>query len=154
MPVSNQSMRDRQQLALVLILLLTLSGCDTSRLSSQSIQSDNGRFMDLWGTYTHCFQGEDLDAMRTDAERLIQAAHTTGSVEDSILRESRESIRLSVDPATMAAACALRAGQAAREMGRLYVAQEMFHTIVVQFPQPRYQYYTAQALLGLEHLMR
>lgn len=146
-------MRDQQQLALVLILLLALSGCDTSR-SSQSIQSDNGRFMDLWGTYTHCFQGEDLDAMHADAQRLIQAAHTTGSVEDPAFRESRESIRLSVDPATMAAACALRAGQTAREMGRLYLAREMFHAIVIQFPQPRYQYYTAQALLGLERLMR
>jgi hypothetical protein len=28
----------------------------------------------------------------------------------------------------------------------------MFHMIVINFPQPRYQYYTAQARLGLEHL--
>jgi hypothetical protein len=37
-------------------------------------------------------------------------------------------------------------------MGRLNVAREMFHKIVVNFPQPRYQYYVAQARLGLEQL--
>lgn len=149
---------NRRRLVLVLILLLTLSGCDTSRAPSRSILSDNGRFMDLWSTYTHCFQGEDLDAMRTDAQRLIQAAHTIGFIEDPTPRESRESvpleptIRLAVDPAAMAAACTLHAGQAAREMGRLYVAREMFHTIVIHFSQPCFQYYAAQARLGLERL--
>jgi hypothetical protein len=148
---------NRRQLVLVLILLIALSGCDTSRQSPQSSLSDSGLFMDLWGTYTHCFRSEDLDAMREDAQRLIRVVHTIGLTEDLIPHESSEpipgpTIRLSVDPAAMAADCALRAGQAAREMGRLYVAREMFHTIIIHFPQPRYQYYATQARLGLEHL--
>jgi len=142
----------------VLLLLMPLSGCDTSRQSSRSSLSDNGRFMDLWSTYTHCYRSEDLDAMSTDAQRLSRAVTTIDSAEDPILPESNEpvplgpSIRLSADPAAMTAACALRAGQAAQGMGHLNVAREMFHMVVRNFPQPRYQYYAAQARLGLEQL--
>ena len=96
--------------------------------------------------------------MRTDAQRLGLAVNTTGSAEDSIDPESIEpvplspTIRLSADPVAMAASCALRTGQTAREMGRLNVAREMFHSVVVNFQQPRYQYYVAQARRGLEQL--
>lgn len=114
--------------------------------------------MDLWSTYTHCFRSKDLDAMRADAQRLGLAENTTDFAEDPIHPESNEPvplapiIRLSADPAAMAAACAIRAGQAAQEMRRLNVAREMFHSVVMNFPQPRYQYYAAQARLGLEQL--
>jgi hypothetical protein len=37
-------------------------------------------------------------------------------------------------------------------MGHLNVAREMFHMIVKNFPQARYQYYVAHARLGLVHL--
>jgi hypothetical protein len=148
---------NRRQLVLVLIFLIALGGCDTNRQSSRSLLFDNGRFMDLWGTYMHCIRSEDLDAMHEDAHRLLRVVHTTGFTEDPIPLKSSEpipgqTIRLSVDPAAMAAACALRAGQAAREKGRLYVSREMFHTIIIHFQQPRYQYYAAQARLGLERL--
>ena len=145
-------------LVLVLLLLMPLSGCDMRGQSSRSSLSDNGRFMDLWSTYTHCFRSEDLDAMRADAQRLSRAVQTIDSAEDSTPPENNEpvplgpSIRLSADPAAMAASCALRAGQAAQEMGRLYAAREMFHMVVINFPQPRYQYYAVQARLGLEQL--
>lgn len=48
---------------LVLTLLMPLNGCDTSSQSSRSSLFDNGRFMDLWNTYTHCHRSENLDAM-------------------------------------------------------------------------------------------
>jgi len=148
----------RLWLTLVLTLLIPLSGCDTSRQSSRSSPFDNGGFMELWSTYTHCFRSEDLDAMRMDAQRLSRAVNTTDSAEDPIPTERNEPVplgpifRLSADPAAMAASCTLRAGEAAREMGRLNVAREMFHRVVINFPQPRYQYYVAQARLGLEQL--
>ncbi len=148
----------RWWLTLVLALLMPLSGCDTSRQSSRSSLFDNGRFMDLWSTYTHCYRSEDLDAMRTDAQRLSRAVNTIDSAEDPILPESNEplplgpTVRLSADPAAMTAACALRVGQVAQGMGHLNIAREMFHMIVKNFPQPRYQYYVAQARLGLEQL--
>jgi hypothetical protein len=106
----------------VLALLMPLSGCDSSRQSSRSSLYDNGRFMDLWSTYTHCYRSEDLDAMRTDAQRLSQALDTIDSAEGPIPLESNEpvplgpTVRLSADPAAMAAACPpLHAGQAAQE---------------------------------------
>jgi hypothetical protein len=143
--------RNRWSLILVLILPMAISGCDTSRPSSNPSLTDNGRFMDMWGIYTHCSQSEDLDAMRVDAQRLSLAA-------DPIPRESEElapmepSVRLSADPAAMAAACALRAGQVVQGMGRLSFARQMFQMIVTNFPQPRYRYYVAQAREGLESL--
>ena len=149
---------NRWWLILVLILLMPLSGCDTSRQSSRSSLSENDRFMDLWSTYTHCFRSEDLDAMRADAQRLSRTVHTIDSGEDPIPPESSESVplepivRLSADPAAMAAACALHTGQTAQELGHLYVAREMFHMVIINFPQPRYQYYAAQARLGLKQL--
>jgi len=96
--------------------------------------------------------------MRADAQRLSRAVNTIDPAEGPILPESNEPVspgptfRLSADPAAMAAACALRAGQAAQEMKHPNVAREMFHMVIINFPQPRYQYYTAQARLGLEQL--
>jgi hypothetical protein len=150
--------RNRRWFILVLILPMAISGCDTSRQSSKSSPSDNSRFMDMWGIYTHCSESEDLDAMRVDAQRLSLAVEVMDPAADPIPPESEEPVpmgppsRLSVDPAAMAAACALRAGQVAQEMGRLYFAREMFQMIVTNFPQPRYRYYVAQAREGLERL--
>lgn len=151
--------RNRLWLLLALIPLMAITGCDTSRQSSRSSLSDNGRFMDMWGIYTHCSQSEDLDAMRVDAQRLSLAVDVLDPAADPIPPESEEPVpttgptgRLSVDPAEMAAACALRAGQVAQGTGRLYVAREMFQMIVTNFPQPRYRYYVAQARQGLERL--
>ena len=72
----------RWWLTFVLIILMPLSGCDTSRQSLQSL-SDNGSVMDLWRTYTHCYRSGDLDEMRDDAQQLIHAANTFDSAEDS-----------------------------------------------------------------------
>jgi hypothetical protein len=141
----------------VLIILVHLSGCDTSRQSPQSL-SDSGSVMELWNTYTHCYRSGDLDAMRDDAQRLGQAANTFNFAEYSSppehdeLAPSGPSTRLSVDPAAMAVSCTLHTAQTAQERGHLNVAREMFQLIVLHFPQARYQYYTDQALLGLEYL--
>jgi hypothetical protein len=143
---------------LILILPMAISGCDSSRQSSKASPSDNGRFMDMWGIYTHCSQSEDLDAMRVDAQRLNLAVDAIDPAANPVPPESEQAepigpiSRLSVDPAAMAAACALRTAQVAQETGRLHVAREMFQMIVTNFPQPRYRYYTAQAREGLERL--
>jgi hypothetical protein len=150
--------RNRWWLILVLILPLAISGCGTSSQSPTPSLTENGRFMDLWVIYTHCSQSEDLDAMRVDAQRLSLAVDVMDSVGNPIPPESEEPApmgptdRLSADPGAMAAACALRAGQVAQEVGRLSFAREMFQMIVTNFPQPRYRYYAAQAREGLERL--
>jgi hypothetical protein len=150
--------RNRRWFILALILPMAISGCDTGRQSLKSSLSENGRFMDMWGIYTHCSQSDDLDAMRVDAQRLNHAVEVMDPAADPLPPESEEPVptgpsgRLSVDPAEMAAACALRAGQVAHGMGRLYLAREMFQMIVTNYPQPRYRYYAAQARQGLERL--
>jgi hypothetical protein len=144
-------------LTFVLILLVPLSGCDTSRQGSQPL-SDSSGLMDLWSTYTHCYGSADIDAIREDEQQLNQAANTFYSAEESNSPEidkpvpSRPTSRLSVDPAAMAVSCTLHAGQAAQAMGRLNVARDMFQMIVLCFPRSRYQYYRDHALQGLEQL--
>jgi hypothetical protein len=114
--------------------------------------------MDMWGTYTDCARSEDPDAMRVDAQRLSLAVGMMDAAADPIPPESEEPVpliltdRLSVDPAAMVVACALRAGQIAQGRGRLYLARDMFRMIVTDFPQPRYRYYVAQAREGLERI--
>jgi hypothetical protein len=150
--------RNRWWLILVLIFPMAISGCGTTRQSSQPSLADNGRFMEVWGIYTHCSHSEDLDAMRVDAQQLSHARDVMDFAADPIPPESGDPApmgpadRLSADPAAMAAACALRAGQVAQETGRLSFARDMFQMIVTNFPQPRYRYYVAQAREGLESL--
>lgn len=147
----------RWWLTFVLISLMTLSGCDTSRQSLPPL-SDSGSVMDLWRTYTHCNRSADIDEMRDDARQLIQAANTFDSAENSspLGRDepapSGPATRFSVDPGAMAASCTLHTGQAAQKMGHLTVAREMFQLVVLRFSQSRYQYYANHARLGLEHL--
>lgn len=148
--------RQRRWFYLALILPVAISGCDTGRPSSNPSLTDNGRFMDMWGIYTHCAKSEDLDAMRVDAQRLSLAVDVRDpapeSVPESEELEAMGPVRLSADPAAMAAACALRTGQVAQGMGRLSFAREMFQMIVTNFPQPRYRYYVIQAQERLERL--
>ena len=151
-------LRHRWWSILVLILPLAISGCDRNRPSSTPLLTDNGRFMDTWGIYTHCSRSGDLDAMRVDAQRLKLAGNMMDSAGKPISPESEEpassgpNVRLSADPSAMAAACALRAGQIAQERGRRSFAREMFQMIVTNFPQPRYRYYVIQARERLERL--
>ena len=150
--------RNRRWLILVLIIPMTISGCGTSRQASQPSLTDSGRFMDIWGIYTHCSQSEDLDAMLVDAQRLTLAVEGMDPGADPIPPESEmpvstePSVRLSADPAAMAAACALRAGHVAQGRGLLNFAREMFQMIVTHFQQPRLCYYAAQAREGLERV--
>lgn len=151
---------NRWWLILVPTLLISLSGCDANRSFSESSLIDNSRLMEMWGTYTHCYRSEDLDAMRADAQHLSRSVHSNDEVssDDPRSPESDYPIdveptrRLSVDPAAMAAACALHTGQAAQATGRHDVAREMFQTVMTSFPQARYRYYVTQARLGLKRL--
>lgn len=129
-----------------------------SRQSARPALSDNGRFMDMWNTYNHCYQSENLEAMRGDAQRLSRAVGAINAPGDQIPPATEEPppagepSRLSVDPAAMAASCTLHAGQVAQETGHPFVAQEMFRMILANFPEPSYRYYTARARRGLERL--
>lgn len=141
-----------------LILLMALNGCDTGGQSVRPWLPENGRFIDMWNTYTHCYRSEDLDAVHLDARQLNHAAGAISAAADPILSPFDDPahkelpVRASVDPAAMAAACTLRAGQIAQGTGHPHLAQEMFLIVITNFPQPPYRYYVAQAQRGLELL--
>jgi hypothetical protein len=137
-------------LIFVLMLPMAISACGGHpRSSSQPLLTDNVRFMDMWTLYTHCAETDDLESMRVDAQVLSRSVDVLDAAADPRLGPS---VRLSADPAAMAASCALHAGQVAHESGQLSVAREMFELIVSHFPQARYGYYTDQARAGLEQL--
>ena len=141
--------RNRWCVILALILPIAIAGCGPSRSSSKPLSTDNGRFMDMLTVYTHCIGTEDSESMRVDAHVLSRAVDVLDSAADPRIDQA---VRLSADPAAMAAACALRAGRVAQGKGDLSSAREMFQMIVTHFPQPRYAYYTDQARQGLEQL--
>ncbi len=134
---------------LVLILPIVIGGCGESRSSSKPLSTDNGRFMDMLTLYTHCTETEDLESMRVDAQVLSRAVDVLDFAADP---RADPAVRLSADPAAMAAACALRAGHVAQGKGDLSSAREMFQMIVTHFPQPRYAYYRDQARERLQQL--
>lgn len=136
-------------LMFALMLPMAIAGCGTSRSSSQPLLTDNPRFMDMFTLYTHCMETNDHESMRADAQVLSRSVDVLDAAADPRIGPS---VRLSADPAAMAAACALRAGQAAQEEGDLSSAREMYQMIVTYFPQPRYAYYADQARAGLEQL--
>lgn len=147
-----------RRVCLLLVLLTFFNGCGSASQSSRAPVYENGGFMEMWGTYTHCHLSENLDSMRADAQRLTRAASAIASSEHSTSSEGTKPVpleptaRLSVDPRAMAAACALHAGQIAQDKGRHHLAREMFETVITNYPQPPYQYYVAQAQLGLDRL--
>ena len=97
----------------------------------------------------NCFRSENLDVMRLDAQRLIRVVLSTGSTKDLIPHEGSEPVLLDRPPvgwsSSMAAACALHIDQAARSPRRPYVVREMLHRLVLHLPEPRDQYYMAEA---------
>jgi hypothetical protein len=147
LPVVRQ--RAHSCLLLVLMLSLMITGCGGSRSSSQPLLTDNPRFMDMLTLYTHCTETGDRESMQADAQVLNRALDVLDAAADP---RTGPTLRLSADPAAMAAACALRAGHAAQEDGDLSAAREMYQLIVTHFPQSRYAYYTNQARAGLEQL--
>lgn len=101
---------------------MAVNGCDTGAQSVRLSAPEHGRFTDMWNTYTHCYRSEDLEAAHLDARRLHHAVGPINPAADSTLLLFDEPahmegpVRTSVDPAAMAAACALRAGPATHRL--------------------------------------
>ncbi|MGH7251771.1 MAG: hypothetical protein ACREIK_07920 [Nitrospiraceae bacterium] len=135
-------------------MTLMLSGCQGLHLQDHQVGQQESVFSHLWGVYTHCRAGSDLETMRQDAHRLSQAPPVDQSppalLPDSLRRlVSRPPLRLSVDPRAMAASCALHAGQTALTAGQSDLAGDMFHQIIRKYPEAEYAYYVDQARKGL-----
>jgi hypothetical protein len=126
----------------------------------QAAAIDNGSFMSLWNTYSHCQATSDFVQLRENALTLTNAANHSLTEEGFILPlpnkleelVSTPAARFAVDVKAMAAACSLRAGFAAVEAGKLDVAKELLQPILSYQPQSEYSYYSLQAKSLLSEL--
>ncbi|MCX5721016.1 MAG: hypothetical protein NT179_03170 [Nitrospirae bacterium] len=149
-----------KNLQLILVgILVSVAGCQTGQ-PAQTAAIDNGNFMGLWSTYSHCQATNDIDQLNNDAVTLTKAANRSLSAEAFILPlpgtikklVSTPAARFAVDMKAMAAACSLRAGTAAVEAGKLDVAKDLLRTVLSYQPQSEYAYYTLQAKALLSEL--
>ena len=145
------------------LILLSIMISATGLLPAQPVQAaaiDNGSFMSLWSSYSHCQAGTDIDQLREDALTLANAANRSLIQESFILPlpskleelVSTPVARFAVDVKAMAAACSLRAGSAAMEAKKLGVAKDLLQTILSYQPQSEYAYYALQAKALLSEL--
>ena len=141
----------------LVVLILSGSGCQSG--TSPKPASHEASFSDLWKTYRHCQKSEDPHEMKADALRLDQTVETLGNEKDrTLVPDGLERLilekptRLAVDPAAMAASCALLAGYQARVAGQTGLAAEMFGHILNKYPATRYRYYVEQAYSALQSI--
>src|ERR1700675_3486645 len=132
-----------KNLRLILVgILVSVAGFQTSQ-PVHAAAIDNGSFMSLWSTYSHCQAITDIDQLREDALTLTNAANRSFTQEAFVLPlpgkleqfVSPPAARFSVDVKAMAAACSLRAGSAAVEAGKLDIAKDLLQTILSYQPQ-------------------
>jgi hypothetical protein len=149
-----------KNLRLILVsILVSVAGFQTGH-SVQAAAIDNGSFMSLWSTYSHCQAITGLDQLREAALTLTNAANRSFTQEAFVLPlpgklekfVSTPAARLSVDVKAMAAACSLRAGSAAVEAGKLDIAKDLLQNVLSYEPQSEYAYYTLQAKALLSEL--
>ena len=126
----------------------------------QAAAIDNGSFMSLWSSYSHCQATTDIDQLREDALTLTNAANRSLTREGFVLPlpgklekfVSTPAARFAVDVKAMAAACTLRAGSAAVVAGKLDIAKDLLQAVLNYYPQSEYAYYTLQAKTLLSEL--
>jgi hypothetical protein len=146
-------------LVAILVTGLFAVGCQ-SNPASMSVRYDNVRFMDMWGTYTHCLSSEESQAALLDARKLHQVSQlhalqpTLGNLFPSKFKQmvAQPASRLAVDVHAMAAACSLHAGDLALSVGEHDLARNQFRQILSNHTQPDYSYYATQARERLSHL--
>ena len=144
---------------LLVSILVSVAGFQTGQ-PVQAAAIDNGSFMSLWSSYSHCQATTDINQLREDALTLTNAANRSLTQEGFVLPlpgqlekfVSTPAARFAVDVKAMAAACSLRAGSAALEAGKLDIAKDLFQTILRYQPQSEYAYYSLQAKALLSEL--
>ena len=153
-------MRTRKMsLVAVLATGLFAAGCQSGPATT-SVRYDNVRFMDIWGTYTHCLSSDEAQAAMLDSSKLQQVSQIRthpSPLEDLFPtklknRVAQPASRLAVDIHAMAAACSLHAGDLAISVGEHDLARNQFRQILSSHTQSDYSYYAAQARERLSNL--
>jgi hypothetical protein len=142
-------------------ILLVGSGCAIDH-SVHSDGLDNASFMNLWNTYAHCKLTSELSDIGTDVHKLADAINSRSENRSFVLPLptklerfiTRPTNRYAVDMRAMASACSLHAGELALDRGRVDLAQEMFSSVILLYPQDDTSYYIVQAKSYLSALER
>ena len=149
-----------KNLCLILVgILVSVAGFQTGQ-PVQAATIDNGSFMSLWNTYSHCQATTDIEQLREASLTLTQAANRSLTQEGFVLPlpgqlekfVSTPAARFAVDVKAMAAACSLRAGSAAVEAGKVDLAKDLLQAVLNYQPQSEYAYYAIQAKALLSKL--
>lgn len=144
---------------ILMSILISIAGLQTGQ-PVHAAAIDNGSFMSLWSSYSHCQATTDIDQLREDALTLTNAANRSLTQESFVLPlpgkleqfVSTPAARFAVDVKAMAAACSLRAGSAAVGARKLDIAKDLLQTILSYQPQSEYAYYALQAKALLSEL--
>lgn len=144
---------------ILLSILISAAGLHVGH-PVQAATIDNGSFMNLWSSYSHCQATTDIDQLREDALTLANAANHSLTQESFVLplpSKLEEFVatpvaRFAVDVKAMAAACSLRAGSAAVGANKLEIAKDLLQPILNYQPQSEYAYYALQAKALLSEL--
>jgi hypothetical protein len=144
---------------ILMSILVSMAWFQTGQVV-QAATIDNGSFMSLWSTYSHCQTATDLNQLRENALTLTNAADRSLTQEGFVLPlpgkleqfVSTPAARFAVDVKAMAAACSLRAGSAAVEAGKLSLAKDLLQMVLSYQSQSEYAYYTLQAKTLLSKL--
>ena len=149
-----------KNIRLILVSILVSVAWFQTGQPVQAAAIDNGSFMSLWRSYSHCQATTDIDQLKEDVLTLTNAANRSLTQEGFVLPlpgkleqlVSTPAARFAVDVKAMAAACSLRAGSAAVEAGKVDVAKDLLQTVLSYQPQSEYAYYTLQAKTLLSEL--
>src|SRR6266850_2562385 len=77
-----------KNLRLILVcILVSVAGFQTSQ-PVQAAAIDNGSFMSLWSSYSHCQATTDIDQLREDALTLTNAANRSLTQEGFVLPQT------------------------------------------------------------------
>jgi hypothetical protein len=144
---------------ILMSILVSVVGFQTGQ-TVEAAAIDNGSFMSLWNTYSHCQATTDLDQLKEDVLTLTHAANRSLHEDAFVLPlpgklkafVSTPAARFAVDMKAMAAACSLRAGSVAMEAGKLVIAKDLLQSILSYQPQSEYAYYALQAKALLSEL--
>ena len=140
--------------------VVVLSACHVTPAKDDARHAQ-GRFMDMWQTYSHCRATDDLKELLGDASRLNRGAAAPERPVPGLLKPvkayiSPPAVRVAADPRDMAQACSLKAADAALAAGWTDVAIALYKSLVlVGGDAAPSNYYARQAETGLaEALMK
>jgi hypothetical protein len=144
----------RRSLPAIACAAMLISACHMTPAQDDARHAQ-GRFMDLWLTYSHCRTTDDLRELLSDASRLNRGAAAPQRPVPSLLKPvkayiSPPAVRVAADPRDMAQACSLKAADAALAAGWTEVAIALYKSLIpVDGDESPSNYYARQAETGL-----